>query len=217
MSKSTAVAVVEAGGLALDSELAGLFGDAAGEGLENVTSNEIVLPRLGIMQPTSPMVEEGTARPGDIANLLTGENYGTSVQFYPLMFWSTRIFWESKALNSNIMCSSKDGRNGTLKTSETAGGVCAQCPHAQWHDGEGPVCTEFKNLLVIPFAFGTPEEEMEAIANTAPTVFRCEAHVSQGSQRVPLDCGSDPSGRQAGPAVLIEVGPVHREEGERQG
>jgi hypothetical protein len=172
MSKpSTEVAIRPEAELALDAELAGLFGDAAGEGLENVTSSEIVLPRLGIIQPTSPMVEAGTAKPGDIANLLTGENYGTSVQLYPLMFWSTRIFWESKALNSAILCSSKDGRNGTLKTDLTGGGVCARCPQAQWHDGEGPACTEFKNLLVIPFAYATPEEELDAILNTAPTVF----------------------------------------------
>ena len=201
MSKTaTAVATRPAADLAVADEMFDLFSDAAGEGLENVTSNEIVLPRLGIIQPTSPFVDEGKARPGDIANLLTGENYGDKVQLYPLMFWSTRIYWSSKALNSQILCSSKDGRNGTLKTSETAGGVCASCPHAQWQGSEGPLCTEFKNLLVIPFAYGTPEQEAEALANTAPTVFSAKRTsvvavnkflstamaIRQGGNRVPL-------------------------------
>jgi hypothetical protein len=170
MAPKSNLATRDAADISIGDELLDLFGDAAGEGLENVTSDEIVLPRLAIIQPTSPMVTEGTARPGDIANLLNGDNYGNRVKIFPLMFWASRIYWSSKDLNSTILCSAKDGRNGTLKTAETAYGICAQCPHSQWHEGEAPICTEFKNLLVVPVSFD--EEDVEGVvANTAPTVF----------------------------------------------
>lgn len=157
--------------LAVAQELLGAFSDAAGEGMENVSSNEIILPRLGIIQPTSPMVTDGKARPGDIANLLTGDNFGQRVKFYPLMFWSSRIKWAGLDLNAKIECSAKDGRNGTVKTEAFGYGVCANCPHSQWQDSEGPLCTEFKNILGIAIDPLDGTDLLSQLQDATPVVF----------------------------------------------
>lgn len=158
--------------LAVPQDLLAAFGDAASEGMENVSSNEIILPRLGIIQPTSPMATDGTARPGDICNVLTGENFGQRVKIYPLMFWASRIKWAGSDLNAKIECSAKDGRNGTVKTEAFGMGVCANCPHSQWQDGEGPLCTEFKNILLIPVhPLESGDDLFEALQNAVPAAF----------------------------------------------
>lgn len=149
-------------------ELLGAISSAAGEGLENISSNEIVLPRLAIIQPTSPMVTDGDARPGDIANLVTGEVFGQKALVYPLLFWSSRLKWSSTELNSRIECSAKDGRNGSQKGPEYGHGVCSQCPFSQWNGDTGPLCTEFKNILMLVLPEGA---DPAALLDTAPCVY----------------------------------------------
>jgi hypothetical protein len=138
--------------LAAQAEIEAMFGEAGGEGLEHVRSEDLVLPRLAILQPVSPLAQEEGYRPGDMVNTITGDNFGKTLDFYPLQYWETRIHWVDPTVQGGaIDCQSRDGIVGTKRDAPHAGGNCAKCPFAQWSDdGQGPRCTSFKNLMIIP-------------------------------------------------------------------
>lgn len=146
MSNKKDIAVIPETGTALAEvdELALLFKENAGAGLENVRPEDVVLPRLSILQPTSPMSSEDGYRQGDIVNGITNENYGKSFEFYVLHYYPNRVMWETDEPGSDIECSSENNITGTKY------GKCAECPHSQWGEKERPRCTEFKNLVVQP-------------------------------------------------------------------
>jgi hypothetical protein len=152
---------------AQDQELMALLGETAGEGLENISADDIKVPRLAILQPTSPLA--GDLGIGAIANLQTSTSYGKEVDVIPLFFWTSRTQWASKVLGSPIECRSLDGIRGTNTDERHAGGNCATCPLAQWQDRTPPVCTSFKNLLFLPL--GPGETLAERVLAATPAVF----------------------------------------------
>lgn len=149
----------------VDATLAEMLGAEGAQGLENVGADEIQLPRLAILQPMSPLVTDNKARAGEIVNLLTNENFGNECFIYPLLYWTSRTQWASKDLNSEILCQARDGVHGTNKDAAHAGGVCANCPQAKWHEDKAPSCTQFKNILLVPF------NDEAALGDSVPAVF----------------------------------------------
>lgn len=149
--QSTELANVAKGGeLAELDELQSLFRENAGSGLDNIRPEDIILPRLTILQPTSPLAQEDGYSAGDIVNSITNENYGRKFEFYVLHYYPNRVRWESPDPGSPIDCRSEDGLTGTKRDAEHAGGNCGACPYAQWRGDERPSCTAFKNLIVLP-------------------------------------------------------------------
>jgi len=59
------------------------YGDDVGSGFENQTSADIAIPFLNLLQPLSPQVVDGDAKPGTFVNSVTEENLGTEVIFVP--------------------------------------------------------------------------------------------------------------------------------------
>lgn len=87
------VTVVESNEVMVAPDL-GEWGD------EGVSSKDIVLPRLWLMQALSQYVEEGKAQAGDMVNSLTGDviaKSGSAVQFVP---FKHEKFWFSYSLAS---------------------------------------------------------------------------------------------------------------------
>jgi hypothetical protein len=85
------------------------FEDLAGAGMENVTGSDLLVPRLGILQALSPQLNkkkpefiEGAAI-GDIADLGTGENLGTAVQFLPIYFKKVWIEWAPRESGKGLV------------------------------------------------------------------------------------------------------------------
>jgi hypothetical protein len=162
-------AVIDAAPLSITDELEKLIGETGAEGLENVTSSELTIPRLVILQPVSKQLGEGF-NPGDIVNLTTKENYGKTVYFTPLYYFQTRTQWEKAGdITSPIECRSSDAIRGTNKDSRHGGGDCSKCPLAQWHEKRPPLCTLFKNILIVPIH--NPESYAEELLNAAPVLY----------------------------------------------
>ncbi len=79
-------------------------------GSENVKAEDLVIPRIDLVQALSPCVDETNgaayiegARPGMLFNNVTRELYGTSVKFIPVMFRKEYIVWKKRALGGGFV------------------------------------------------------------------------------------------------------------------
>lgn len=71
-------------------------------GSEDVTSKDIILPRIDVLQALSPQIKkkdpkyiEG-AEQGQVFNTLSGELYGDSITFIPVVFKREFIVWQDR-------------------------------------------------------------------------------------------------------------------------
>jgi len=76
--------------------------EGAARGSENVGSDDIVLPRISLLQALSPQLDEQDAafvegaKAGDILNSLTGENYGRELTIIPVYFRKEYVIWKDR-------------------------------------------------------------------------------------------------------------------------
>lgn len=78
-------------------------------GSEDVTSNDITLPRIDVLQALSPQIKRNDpqyiagAEQGQIFNTVSGEIYGDEVVFCPIMFRKEWIVWASRKIGGGFM------------------------------------------------------------------------------------------------------------------
>jgi hypothetical protein len=71
-------------------------------GNEHVTTDDIVIPRLEIVQAMSPQVKDGdpkfddAARPGMLVNSVTGQLYGKEVMVIPVYYTKQWLVWKAR-------------------------------------------------------------------------------------------------------------------------
>lgn len=99
-----------------DDQLPAYIKQGAGRGNENVTSDDIQIPRISVLQALSPQIKKSDpeyiegAEQGIIFNVLTGELYPDGIQFVPVFFEKDHLVW---------------------KTRKSGGGLIARCASAQ--------------------------------------------------------------------------------------
>jgi hypothetical protein len=103
---------------------------------------DIIQPRLKINQAMSPMVVEGEAAPGTLANSITNYVYGKEITIQPIKIFKNRIKWLDRE-DGGFDCRSTDGRIGDKY------GDCMQCEFSKWTNGEPPECNAIINALGI--------------------------------------------------------------------
>ena len=98
MGKSTGG--MAGGGEALTAHLKGRA--QGSRGTENVGADDILIPRLSLLQALAPQFDatehnyiEGAAA-GDIVNSLTGENHGKEVTIIPVFFRKEFVIWKDR-------------------------------------------------------------------------------------------------------------------------
>lgn len=126
------------------------------EGSENVSSSDLILPRLSICQSTTPQRKPDNSayikglNDGDLFNTVTEENYGRVVEFIPLIYAKSRIYFRDLKEGGGILCSSSNSitPDGGARISPT----CATCPKSQFTPDKAPECTNFMNFpsLLLP-------------------------------------------------------------------
>lgn len=94
------------------TEISGYSGDFdafAGVGTENITTADVLIPRLTILQDLSPQVKpkkpefiEG-AKPGDICDVGTGEIYPEGVVFLPVYYRKDWLEWAPRASGKGLV------------------------------------------------------------------------------------------------------------------
>ena len=138
------------------------------EGLENVSPNDIVLPRIKLMQALSPEVTAGKFKPGDMVNSLTGLKYAGAIEFIPVLHYKSRMFWQDRSKGNAVLCSAPDGKkpidpNAAPKIAKQlkiavfpkAINNCDECPFSQFATEEddpkdrAPKCTYYHNFPIL--------------------------------------------------------------------
>jgi hypothetical protein len=138
---------ISGGPLALPDHLKGVH---TREGLENVTKNDLVLPRVGISQSTHPQLKRGNPlyiealQQGLFFNDLTNDVYGETLEIIALLKTGSRIWFKPLKEGGGILCRSLNGIDGG-----TVSPTCDTCAKSKWKGEEGPECTEFLNFPVI--------------------------------------------------------------------
>jgi hypothetical protein len=146
------------------AEFDAFMGAASKDGKENINADDIVMPRISLLQDLSPQVKERKGHAGDFYNIISDENYGSTMQVVGLLSYTSRIKWDSPTPGANIECVARDGENGTKY------GRCVDCKFRDFSvDAQGksvqPACTEFKNLILIP------RTEGGSMMDTPPAAF----------------------------------------------
>lgn len=124
----------------------------AGKGFENLEREDILLPRLKLLQAMSPEVTENDEKPGTFFLNLSNKNLGEKVIITPVIHYRSRIKWNPKDDGGGIDCSSPDAK--TPKEAKYAP-LCSACSHKDWDNTEAkkkdqqPKCTMFENFVIL--------------------------------------------------------------------
>lgn len=121
MAKKNEVAKVENeknGMLATTDQMPAWLDPSSNRGSEDVTVDDLTLPRLDVLQAISPQVKKSDpkyiegAEQGTIFNTLSGELYGSSITIVPVVFRREFILWQDRK--------SGGGFRGAFPTEEQA-------------------------------------------------------------------------------------------------
>lgn len=138
-----------------------LAAPVSGRGFENVSADQITMPRGKLLQSNSPEVADRdyNFRAGDIIHALLMEKLPE--KFIPLTIWESNIMFvprvdERKAamkamlnlsdedMEQMIICRAADGRTGDRY------GNCASCGKHKFVGAEKPLCNATINVLCVP-------------------------------------------------------------------
>lgn len=68
--------------------------EVAGQGFENMSNDEVAVPRLLIAQALSDVVQNGSVKVGHFYNSITGEDYGDSIDLIVCHFQKVWVEWK---------------------------------------------------------------------------------------------------------------------------
>lgn len=134
-------------------------------GATNLRPQDIVVPRVKVVQQMAKEAADKLADPGDFYNVLTGENYGNAIRIQPILPFMNRVFLVRQEKRDRadelltaaglpvlgegdgLKCRSLDMVQGNGEP----GVECDTCPLSQWtHDPKkgniAPLCTETYNV-----------------------------------------------------------------------
>jgi hypothetical protein len=126
------------------------------EGFEEVRPSDVKVPRIAVAQAMTPQLNEddakfiSTLKRGHFFNTATGEDYGETILFVPLLKFGNRILFEDIDKGGGLLCRSNDMKQGE----GDPGGECAKCEYARFGTarggkGKGTACNEFYNFPVL--------------------------------------------------------------------
>lgn len=145
-----------------------------GRGSENVRTEDLVIPRLEIVQALSPQVKQGDpkynpqARPGNLFNTVTGQLYGPDTFIVPVFFqkmfnvWMMRKTPEGKALPGGFFGSYADQTEASDRAEKEGGAA----KYIEVVDTPQHLC------LLVDAASGTVAEIMLSMPRTKAKVSR---------------------------------------------
>lgn len=142
MSTKKSIAKKEANAVAVSDDRPAWAG--SGRGNENTTTDDLIIPRIGLIQDISPQLKasqpeyvEG-AKAGDMFNTVSGELYGNEITFIPCYFRKEYVVWKNR---------------------EAGGGFCGAFPT------EAEALEVAEQLGTEPF--GKKKEPMHEVLDTA--------------------------------------------------
>lgn len=117
-------------------------------GTEAISKEDILLPRLRLLQDLSVEVKAQEAKSGKLKHSLTEKVYD-SIEFVPISMYKTRIMFDSENRSGAPLCRSNDNKTGSDGTQ------CSECENSKWKDSLPPICnTTFNYLMIMPEEIG---------------------------------------------------------------
>lgn len=109
--------------------------DYAREGMEDIDRDDLTLPRVRVIQPTSKLEGER----GHFHHNLTGECVG-SMNAVLLKITKTRVYWDPDDLAAPPVCATDDNKRPRAEHAGkfTPTGLCKDCAHAVWGEDRTP-------------------------------------------------------------------------------
>lgn len=118
-------------------------------GFEDTRSEDIVIPRIKVINALSPERVDGEASEGDVLNSLTKTNV-TGQRFIPIRQFYNHIKWNpDRDAEERILCRSADGKIGQDENGSIACATCRQYLFDNSKQGKEsyPKCTAYINFL----------------------------------------------------------------------
>lgn len=118
-------------------------------GFEDEEADDIIIPRVKVIQTLSPERKEKIAEEGDIINSLTKEKLNGK-KFIPVFKFNNNVWWKDRSEGGGINCMARDGRVG--KTSDDRTLMCQQCRRCEFDNSKQgkeaiPTCTKYINFF----------------------------------------------------------------------
>jgi hypothetical protein len=122
------------------------------DGMEDLDSSDILIPRVSIQQPTS----KGDADPGLLVCNL-GAEPRKSILVVPLKITKGRVLF-GETIGDELRCKSDDGLLPSTTIATPQSNCCAQrngtrivptCQQAIWDNGQRPQCKEVKKIVFL--------------------------------------------------------------------
>lgn len=111
-------------------------------GTEEISREDITLPRLRLLQDTSAEVKAQEAKQGTLKHSLNGTIY-ESLEFIPISLHKSRIMFDNDNRQGAPLCRSNDFKVGSDSTE------CAKCENAIWKNNKPPICNTIFNYLML--------------------------------------------------------------------
>lgn len=124
----------------------------AGAGLQNIETEDLIIPRMFLLQALSPSVIAQNHRAGQVINSVSEEVYAMPLRVVALDCFKTRRWARPRNEGGGVMCYSRDAK---VKMPGGAGPVdeCAKCPNKEFREGKGkdalPLCTMSYNFPLM--------------------------------------------------------------------
>jgi len=118
-------------------------------GFEETKTEDIIIPRIKIINALSPERLDGIAEEGAILNSLTQEKV-TSQRFIPIKQYYSNIRWNpDRDSETRMFCRSFDGRIGIDDEGNHSCESCSKCKFDNTKTGKEaqPLCTSYLNFL----------------------------------------------------------------------
>jgi len=118
-------------------------------GFEDDDANDMIIPRVKVIQTLSPERKDKIANEGDIINSLTKDKLNGKV-FIPVFKFNNNIWWRDRSDGGGIRCIARDGKLGTM--SDGTNLVCASCKRCEFDNTKQgkeslPTCTKYINFF----------------------------------------------------------------------
>ena len=118
-------------------------------GFEDEDANDMIIPRVKVIQTLSPERKDKLAAEGDIINSLTKEKLNGKV-FIPVFKFNNNIWWRDRSDGGGIKCIARDGKVGNMSDGTIL--MCASCKLCEFDNTKQgkealPKCTKYINFF----------------------------------------------------------------------
>ena len=118
-------------------------------GFEEENPDDMIIPRVKVIQTLSPERKDKIAVEGDIINSLTKEKLNGKI-FVPVFKFNNNIWWKDRSEGGGIQCIARDGKLGIMSDGTTL--ICASCKRCEFDNTKQgkaalPTCTKYINFF----------------------------------------------------------------------